>query len=163
MSGFEEGHHRFVAAPVAEAPPRPELRDGRFSFVMDEPARLLVIDDDPIICEFASVYLSTPVVSVEIAGDGAEGLERLAAERFDLCMVDLDMPRLDGFEFIRRVRAEPAYARLPLVVVTGREDVESIDAAYRAGATSFLTKPINWRLLSYQLRYVLRAQRALAA
>ncbi len=133
-----------------------------FAYVLDEPAKLLVVDDDPIIREFASVYLSTPVVEVTTAGDGREGYDRLAGGGFDLVLVDLDMPRVDGFEFIALVRATPGYEALPIVVATGREDVDSIDAAYRAGATSFVTKPLNWRLLSYQLRYVLRSSRGRA-
>jgi response regulator RpfG family c-di-GMP phosphodiesterase len=72
---------------------------------------------------------------------------------------------MDGFEVLRRLRADPATARLPVMVVTGREDVAAIDRAFEAGATSFISKPINWRLLSYQLRYVHRtfcAERAIA-
>lgn len=134
-----------------------------FAYVLEEPARLLVVDDDPIIREFASVYLSTPVVEVEMACDGAEGLERLFGGGFDLVLTDIDMPNVTGFDLIRRARATPGFEHLPIVVATGREDVDSIDAAYRAGATSFVTKPLNWRLLSYQLRYVLRSSRGRAA
>jgi CheY-like chemotaxis protein len=72
------------------------------------------------------------------------------------------MPGINGFEMIERIRANPDFRRLPVVVVTSNEDVASIDRAYRAGATSFVTKPVNWRLLSYQLRYVLSAQKHLA-
>lgn len=140
---------------------QPQLAAKRpFAYVLDEPARLLVVDDDPIIREFASVYLSTPVVEVTTADDGQDGYDRLVGEGgFDLVLVDLDMPRVNGFELIARVRATPGFESLPMVVATGREDVDSIDAAYRAGATSFVTKPLNWRLLSYQLRYVLRSSR----
>jgi signal transduction histidine kinase len=66
---------------------------------------------------------------------------------------------MDGFELISRIRATPALRHLPVVVVTGREDMMAIDKAFQAGATSFAVKPLNWRLLSYQLRYVLRAFR----
>jgi len=61
---------------------------------------------------------------------------------------------------IRRVRADPASRALPIVVVTSLDDILSIDAAYEAGASSFITKPVNWRLLSYHLRFVLRAAQA---
>ena len=73
------------------------------------------------------------------------------------------MPVLNGFQVIRAIRSDPALRNLPVVIVTGREDMESIDRAYDEGATSFVTKPVNWRLLSYQLRYVLRAQRVAIA
>ena len=134
-----------------------------FTFVLVENVRILVMDDDPIQCEFARVYLSTPTASVETAENGEEGLQLLRAEKFDLAVVDLDMPVMNGFQVIRAIRNDPALRNLPIVIVTGREDVESIDRAYDEGATSFVTKPVNWRLLSYQLRYVLRAQRMAAA
>ena len=136
---------------------------GRFTFVLDEDVRILVTDDDPIMREFATVYLSTDTATVETADCGEAGLERLSREHFDLALVDLDMPGISGFDMIERIRSDPRLALLPIVVVTSNEDVASIDRAYQAGATSFVTKPVNWRLLSYQLRYVLRAQRRHAA
>jgi CheY-like chemotaxis protein len=141
--------------------PFDRVRD--FTYVLVENVRILVMDDDPIQCEFARVYLSTPTAEVETAPDGKEGLKMLAEQHFDLAVVDLDMPEVDGFQVIRRIRSDPHLRHLPIVVVTGREDIESIDRAYDEGATSFVTKPVNWRLLSYQLRYVLRAQRLAAA
>lgn len=134
-----------------------------YTYVLSGNVRILVMDDDPIQREFARVYLSTPTAAIETAENGAEGLRRLRAEPFDLAVVDLDMPVVDGFKVIREIRGDPALRNLPVVIVTGREDVESIDRAYDAGATSFVTKPVNWRLLSYQLRYVLRAHCAPAA
>ena len=70
------------------------------------------------------------------------------------------MPRMDGFELLGRLREDPRTGHLPVVVETGREDVSAIDRAFRMGATSFVSKPLNWRLLTYQLRFVLRAARA---
>ena len=134
-----------------------------FTFVLGGDVRILVMDDDPIQCEFARVYLSTPTASVETAENGEEGLRLLRAGKFDLAVVDLDMPVMNGFQTIRAIRNDPDLRTLPIVIVTGREDVESIDRAYDEGATSFVTKPVNWRLLSYQLRYVLRAQRMASA
>lgn len=136
---------------------------GRYTYVLDEDVRILVTDDDPIMREFASVYLATDTASVETADCGETGLLRLAEGEYDIALVDLDMPGISGFEMIERIRADARLATLPIVVVTSNEDIASVDRAYQAGATSFVTKPVNWRLLSYQLRYVLRAQRKLAA
>ncbi len=134
-----------------------------FFYVLDDEARLLFVDDDPILREFAQVNLASAAADVDVAADGVEALEALSRHRYDLLLVDLDMPRMDGFELLAHLRADPATARLPIVVETGREDVEAIDRAFRAGATAFVTKPLNWRLLSYQLRFTLRAARAEAA
>ncbi len=131
-----------------------------FFYVLSEAVRILFVDDDPIMREFALVQLETDEARVAVAADGAEALKMLATEPFDIVLMDLEMPVMDGFEALRRLRADPATARLPVIMVTGREDVVAIDRAYQAGATSFLVKPINWRLLSYQVRYVMRTHRA---
>jgi DNA-binding response OmpR family regulator len=133
------------------------LRDQQYTFVLDEKVSILVTDDDPIMREFACVYLSTPTASVETAENGEVGLKRLLSGQFDIALVDLDMPVMNGFELIQRICSDKRIAHMPIVVVTSNEDIVSIDRAYRLGATSFVTKPVNWRLLTYQLRYVLRA------
>ncbi len=134
-----------------------------YTYVLLDSVRILVVDDDPIHCEFARVYLSTPTAEVETAQNGAEGLRKLREGQFDLVVVDLEMPVMNGFQMIGAIRSDPALRHLPVVIVTGLEDMDSIDRAYDEGATSFVTKPVNWRLLSYQLRYVLRAQKQAAA
>jgi DNA-binding response OmpR family regulator len=134
--------------------------ESNFFYVLEERARLLFTDDDPILREFAKVHLSTENAMVATASDGEEAWAALKAEAFDLLLVDLEMPRLDGFGLVARIRAEPRLAHLPVIVCTGREDISAIDRAFEAGATGFVTKPINWRLLSYQVRFVLRASRA---
>jgi len=129
-------------------------------FVEFESARVLVADDDPILREFATVHLATPTVEVEVAEDGVVALERLNQGDIDIALVDLDMPRMDGFELIERIRWDEQLKHLPIVVVTGREDMVAVDRAFALGATSFVVKPLNWRLLSHQLAYVLRNARA---
>jgi DNA-binding response OmpR family regulator len=130
-------------------------------YVFEEPTRILVVDDDPILREFASVYLSTPDAVVETTSDGNTALDRLLQGQFDVVLVDIEMPEIDGFEIVQRVRSHEDLQNLPIVMLTSREDIASIDRAYNLGATSFVTKPVNWRELSYQLRYVIRANRAL--
>lgn len=131
-----------------------------FFYVLDDEAKILFVDDDPILREFAQVNLASATAHVDVAGDGIEALEMLSKGTYDLLLVDLEMPRMDGFELLRRLREHPGTQHLPIVVETGREDVDAIDRAFRAGATAFVTKPLNWRLLTYQLRFTLRAARA---
>ena len=66
---------------------------------------------------------------------------------------------MNGFDLLERVRSQDKLRNLPIVMVTGREDIFSVDRAYAAGATSFTTKPVNWRQLSHHLRYVIRASK----
>jgi len=130
---------------------------GTFFYVLEEDLRILFVDDDPILREFAVVHLSTEKAKVKVAGDGLEALQALNGETFDLVLLDLEMPNMDGFELLEKLRSTDQFRSLPVIVVTGREDVAAIDRAFLAGATSFVVKPLNWRLISYQIRYVHRA------
>ncbi|HEY5794342.1 MAG TPA: response regulator [Bosea sp. (in: a-proteobacteria)] len=134
-----------------------------FSYVLCDQLAILAVDDDPIQREFCSVYLATPNAEIATAGSAEEGLALLEQTRFDVALIDVDMPGIDGIEMVRRIRADRRFDDLPVMVITGREDIVSIDQAYAAGATSFMCKPVNWRLLGHQIRFLIRAHRALVA
>jgi CheY-like chemotaxis protein len=139
---------------------------GPFFYVLRETVRILYVDDDPILREFAVVNLATDRASIDTAADGRAALAAISGEPPDLVLLDLDMPEMDGFQVLESLRADPKFRDLPVIVVTGREDVEAVDRAFAVGATSFVVKPLNWRLLSHQLRYVHRSamnERTLAA
>jgi CheY-like chemotaxis protein len=135
----------------------PDSGDGTFYYVLDEPMEILFADDDPILREFAQVQLASDMAAIHLAEHGQAALDHLAAHPVSLIVLDLEMPVMDGFDVLAHLRANPATADIPVIVCTGREDVAAIDRAFQAGATSFVVKPINWRLLSHQIRYVLRA------
>ncbi len=132
-------------------------------FVRTDFARVLVVDDDPILREFAVTHLTSPSIEVSIAEDGVVALEALRTGDFDVALVDLDMPNMNGFELMEAMGRDPRLMGVPVVVITGRDDMEAIDLAFAAGATSFVVKPINWRLITHQLAYVLRNSRSEAA
>src|SRR5437016_306011 len=98
-------------------------------------------------------------IPVPTAADASTALDLLLTGKFDIALVDIEMPGLDGFQLVARVRAHEKLRHIPLVMLTVHEGIASIDRAYHLGATSFTTKPVNWRQLSYHLRYVLRASR----
>ena len=124
-----------------------------------EHARLLVVDDDPILREFAKMALTTDRIEVEVASDGADAWNRLKSATFDIALVNLEMPVMDGFELMTLIRRHPTLRYLPILVVTGFEDMPSVDRAFAAGATGFALKPLNWRVVAYQLSYLLKAAR----
>lgn len=134
-----------------------------FSYVLCDQLAILAVDDDPIQREFCAVYLATPHAEITTAASAEEGLALLKRTRFDVALIDVDMPGMDGIEMVRRIRSDRRFDDLPVMVITGREDIVSIDQAYAAGATSFMCKPVNWRLLGHQIRFLIRAHRALAA
>ena len=130
-----------------------------FEYVDLGATTILFVDDDPILREFAAVHLATDTATIEVAADGAEGYAMAQGGRYDLILTDLEMPGLDGFGLLKKLRENLATRHTPIIVQTSREDVASIDWAFRAGADGFVTKPLNWRLLSYQIAFALRAGR----
>ncbi len=119
--------------------------------------RALVIDDDPTMRALARAALQKAGFSVNDAENGQDALDTLDETRPDLILLDVEMPVVDGFEVCAAIRARPDYVDTPIVMLTGREDDESIRAAYDSGATDFVSKPINWSLLGHRAKYILRA------
>ncbi len=115
---------------------------------------VLVVDDDPTSRLLGGAALKDQMSVVE-AENGLAAVEALERQAFDIAILDLDMPVMDGFAVIERARARPETRFLPIIVVTGREDVVSIERAFALGATSFLCKPINWNVFRHQVGYVL--------
>src|SRR5687767_14395790 len=126
-----------------------------------DPVRLLIIDDDLLVRTLAAEALKASGFEVSEAGDGPEGLAQIETCRPDLVLLDVVMPGMDGYEACRALRALPAWARIPVIMLTGLDDSASIERAYESGATDFITKPINATQLAYRVRYVLRASRML--
>ena len=126
------------------------------SQILSDKMRILVVDDDPIQNAFAVEFISTSTVEVVTAGSGAAGLAKLAAGKFDFILVDYDMPGMTGLEFIKAVRSNTLLSKIPIIMVSSRDDVTSVDDAYSAGANFFDTKPVNWPLLANQIRTILR-------
>lgn len=120
-------------------------------------ARVLVVDDDPVMRELAAAKLVEAGYSASVASDGAQGLAKLRAEGADLVISDVDMPHMSGFELTRAIRSDMAFADIPVIVVTGSERQDAVERAFAAGATSFLSKPINWTLFTQAVRFVRKA------
>jgi signal transduction histidine kinase len=123
-------------------------------------ASILIVDDDPVVRSLMRATLERDGFTVIEARDGVEACRLYEEHHPDLLLVDLVMPRMDGFELchVLRGRAESAY--VPIVVATSLDDVPSIARAYDAGATDFIPKPLNWLVLNHRVRYILRASRA---
>jgi len=119
--------------------------------------RLLVIDDDPLIRLLACERLGADGFDVLEADGGQRGIEAFSEVQPDLVLLDVEMPGMDGFEVCRSIRATPLGSHVPILILTGRDDVPSIERAYGTGATDFVAKPLNWLILAHRIRYMLRA------
>ena len=117
---------------------------------------ILVADDDEISRLFLVETLEQAGFVTVAVADGAAALDAIVTREFSLALLDVDMPHLDGYELCRAVRSAKALQYLPVVIITGHDDAGSITRAYEAGATDFISKPVNWTLLPHRLRYILR-------
>jgi len=106
-------------------------------------ARILVVDDMPLNVKLLAEWLEHDHYLVSTAADGFEALAKIIAERPDIVLLDVLMPGLDGFETCRRVKADPAIAHIPVVIVTALDDVDDLVKGFEAGADDFLIRPIN--------------------
>jgi diguanylate cyclase (GGDEF)-like protein/PAS domain S-box-containing protein len=125
-----------------------------------DPALVLIADDESTSRLLTRSALEQAGFSVVEAEDGEAALQAFERFRPDLVLLDVDMPRMDGFSVCRKLRERADAPYVPIVMVTGHDDVDSINLAYGAGATDFIPKPINWALLGHRLRYTLRASSA---
>jgi DNA-binding response OmpR family regulator len=116
----------------------------------------LLIDDDARLGALVAEYLGQHEIDVVVAGDGERGLGALRKRRFDVVLLDLMLPGVDGLEVCRRIRAAPEWAGVPVVMLTARgEEVDRI-VGLELGADDYLPKPFNPRELLARIRAVLR-------
>ena len=118
---------------------------------------VMVVDDDFSARLQVRAALEKYGFSVSEAANGEEALSNFKSQPSELVLLDVVMPEMDGFEACNRLRTIPGGEHVPVVMVTGLEDIESIDRAFEVGATDFITKPINWAILGYRVRYWLRS------
>lgn len=121
---------------------------------------ILLVDDDPVMRELAQARLVDSGYHVTSAENGGDGLEKLRERGADLVITDLEMPVLDGYELIRAVRADRVHNEIPIICITGSDHTDAVERVFAEGATSFLSKPINWTLFGHSVRFVLRASEA---
>ncbi len=115
-----------------------------------EPRHLLVVDDDEAVCKVMSIMLTDLGYDVVTETDGRKALSILREGQFDVILVDIVMPELDGLELIDQVREH--FNVLPILVVTAFGSAELTVDAMRRGATDFITKPVNASLLDLRIR-----------
>src|SRR5271165_5016318 len=124
------------------------------------PARILVVDDAPLNVKLLTVKLEYEHYVVSTAANGLEALAKIEAEKPDIVLLDVLMPPgIDGFETCRRIRADPATAHIPVVMLTALQDVDDLVRGLEAGADDFLTWPINDIALMARIRSQLRQKR----
>lgn len=114
---------------------------------------MLIIDDDEELCDLVSEYLGVEGFDTEVVNDGASGLEAARSGKYDLAILDVMLPKMNGFEVLKNLRTD---SRLPVLMLTARgDDMERI-VGLESGADDYLPKPFNPRELVARLRAIMR-------
>src|SRR5204862_6209400 len=122
---------------------------------------ILIADDDETERFLQRQVLEPAGFEIVEAKNGSAALEAFNEHRPDLVILDVMMPEMSGFEACQAIRTLPGGRNTPVLMATALDDVDSIERAYRVGATDFIDKPINWPVLPHRVRYLLRAHATL--
>ncbi len=120
--------------------------------------KVLVADDDSLIRTMAEESLQESGFTVNVVENGELAVAEFRNLNPDLVLIDVIMPKMDGFAVCSEIRKIPGGESTPILMLIDPDDVESIKCAYDAGATDFQTKPVDWTVLSQRIRYMLRSK-----
>jgi adenylate cyclase len=123
---------------------------------MREPPLILVVDDVPDNVDILQMRLESQGYEVVAAGDGLEALEKTHALQPDLMLLDIMMPKLDGIETVKRVKADASLPFIPVILVTAKADGADVVAGLESGGDDYLTKPVDHAALTARVRAMLR-------
>ena len=121
--------------------------------------RILIVDDEPSIVISLEYLMKREGYGVAIAADGEAALQRLAEEKPDLVILDVMLPRMNGFEVCRRIRADPRWSGLKILMLTARGRDTEVAKGLGVGADAYVTKPFSTRDLVAQIDEMLRSTR----
>jgi DNA-binding response OmpR family regulator len=125
----------------------------------DRKTRILIIDDDIGFRDLLRIHLSAAGYQVQIAEDGVAGGRALLDQAPDLIVSDVNMPFLDGFELLSLMRSDASTASIPVILLSGRSDEDTMAKAEELGAADFLTKPVTRDLLLESVKACLERSR----
>jgi adenylate cyclase len=123
------------------------------------PPRILIVDDNAMNVKVLQTRLAAEGYEIITAADGEEGLSCAREHTPDLILLDVMMPKLDGFEVCRRLRADAAFPFTPIIMVTAMADSKDVVAGLEAGGDEYLTKPVDHAALAARVRSMLRIKR----
>ena len=125
------------------------------------PPLILIVDDAKMVRQMGRDSLEQAGFDVVEAEDGEEGLRLFGERTPDLVLLDVEMPKVNGFAVCEEIRQSDLGAATPVLMMTGLDDLDSIRRAYGAGATDFTSKPVSWMIICQRVRYMLRMNEAL--
>lgn len=129
---------------------------------LTDPVRILVSDNDELTDAISQAQQHDEGYALTLANEGIQALEILQADPFNLAIIDLSLPRLDGLRLTALIRAPPALRHLPILAIASPQQPSSTLESIRAGADDYLPRPIEWPLLAMRIRQLTRSTNYLA-
>jgi adenylate cyclase len=123
---------------------------------MRDPPLILVVDDVPDNLDILQMRLESQGYEVATAGDGVEALDKIRELLPDLVLLDIMMPKMDGIEAVKRLKADTSLPFIPVILVTARADARDVIVGLESGGDDYLTKPVDHAALSARVRSMLR-------
>jgi len=114
--------------------------------------KILLVDDSKTALFMEHMILKKESFEIVTASDGEEGVAKALAERPDLILMDMVMPKMTGLEAVRELRRQPATRSIPVIMVTTRGEMENVESGYASGCNDYLTKPIDPAMLVAKVR-----------
>jgi two-component system, chemotaxis family, chemotaxis protein CheY len=122
---------------------------------VDMKKTILIVDDSEFVRSYHSYILEQALFHVITAVDGSDGLEKLFTNTCDLVLTDINMSHMDGYEFIRRVRADAKYSSVPIIIVSTESESKDKMKGFLAGANLYIVKPSSPEMMVENVRMVL--------
>jgi two-component system alkaline phosphatase synthesis response regulator PhoP len=114
---------------------------------MSQKAKVLIVDDEPNNVDFLEQALEDSGYQLITAANGQEALTKIQSEQPDLILLDLNMPVMDGFTVLAKVKEDPDLRDIPVIIISSEQESKSVVKGIKQGAEDYLTKPVNAVLL----------------
>lgn len=118
--------------------------------------KVLIVDDCPTTRKLLSIHLRSKGYDVLLAENGLDALEKIGKEDINLILSDINMPYMDGIEFVKTLKTDPQGADIPVIMVTSEADVEEKEKAFKAGANGYLVKPVGSDTITQNIKDILK-------
>lgn len=118
--------------------------------------KILIVDDDATTRKLLGLYLKTKGYEISSAENGLDAIEKVGRDNPNLIITDLNMPYMDGIEFVKTMRADPARHEIPILMVTTEADPEERERAMSVGVNGYLVKPVTAETVIQHIRHILK-------